>query len=68
MFCTMENNIPKDISNHHRIFYKKSLNTFDMNEYLNFYNNLWLDNLTRMIIFLLNNKKIVNRKLNIQIN
>ena len=58
MFCTMENNIPIYINLNHHIFY--NLNTFHMNEFLNFYNNLWLDSLTRMIFFLLNSKKIVN--------
>ena len=66
MFCTMENNSPIYIYLNHHIFY--NLNTFHMNEFLNFYNNLQMDSLTRMIIFLLNSKKILSHMINIHIN
>ncbi len=71
MFCTMDSNFSIDIpiSHHHiRIFYKKNLSIFHMIKSSNFYNILQMDNLIRMINFLLGSKKIIGHMINIQIN
>ncbi len=68
MFCTTDNNIPKYIYNYYQCIFYKSHYIFHMNELSNFYNILKMDSLIRMMIFLLDNKKIVSHKIHIHIN